>query len=83
MTDEKTTLFSKREFEIATLLKDNDIEDVAKILKTTRATIDTTLYRMRNKLEKAINTVNTANNWKDSSKNPRLAKLLRRYDRGE
>ena len=57
-----------------------DIKSVAEELRISKSSVYTTLDRMRKKIQKAHNTVNVANNWKDSGKNPRLAKLLRSYE---
>ena len=78
MVQTKDSFFTRRELEIIEKLKESTIINTANQLNLARSTIDATLFRVRNKIQKAHNTVNVANNWKDSGKNPRLAKLLRR-----
>jgi len=70
--------FTRRELEIIESLKNRTIQETANHFKVTRSAVDNVLYRVRNKIEFAHGTVNIANNWKDSKRNPRLAKLLRR-----
>ena len=74
----RDTFFTLREVEIIEKLKENNIKEAAEQLGIARSSVDATLFRVRNKIERAHNTVNIANNWKDSKRNPRLAKLLRR-----
>ena len=76
MTD---TYFTQREFEVIHLLKTMESKEVASELGYKNVQmIYNLLYKIRNKIEKAHATVNVSNNWKDSRKNPRTAKLLRR-----
>jgi len=72
--------FTEREIQIMDSLKARNIKETASHLKVTRGTIDKTLFRVRNKIERAQGTVNLSNSWKDSKRNPRLAKLLRRQE---
>ena len=75
----KTSYFTQREFEIIQLLKTMEPREVAVELGYRNVqVIYNVLYNLRNKIEKAHTTVNIANNWKDSKRNPRTAKLLRR-----
>ena len=73
-----STYFNEKEFRFAELLKNMTVKEAAKVLNWSSSYAYNRLGAMRNKVEKAHNTVNTANNWKDSAKHPRLAKLLRR-----
>lgn len=70
--------WSEDEFKFIELLKTKDVYEAEKIMGWTRGYGYRRLQLMRQKIEKAHNTVNIANNWKDSKKNPRAAKLLRR-----
>ncbi|MHA1285979.1 MAG: hypothetical protein ACTSPB_01125 [Candidatus Thorarchaeota archaeon] len=72
--------FSEREYRIAELLKEKEVKEVAEQLDVNPSVIYSTLYRMRIKIEKARNTVNTANNWLDSGKSQRLGRLLRKQE---
>jgi transposase len=70
--------FTERELQIVESLKTRSIKETANHFNVTRGTIDKTLFRVRNKIEKAQGSVNISASWKDSKRNPRLAKLLRR-----
>lgn len=73
-----SSYFNENEFRFAELLRIMEVKEAAKELEWSRSYAYNVLERMRDKIERAHNTVNIANNWKDSGKNPRLAKLLRR-----
>jgi hypothetical protein len=76
--------FTHREMQIIEYLKTHTIKETAQHFEVHRGTVDKLLYNIRNKIEKAHGTVNLATVWKDSKRNPRLAKLLRRQEpRGE
>ena len=72
--------FTKRELQIIDHLKNHTILETASDFKIHRGSVDKVLYRVRNKIERAHGTVNLATVWKDSKRNPRLAKLLRRQE---
>jgi len=72
-----TTKFSKAEYKFAGLLKTMTVRQAATEMGITSKHAYQLLFRMRNKIEKAQNTVNVAANW---MKNKRLAKLLRRQE---
>jgi len=74
----RDNLFTRRELEVASCLKELTIQETADKLKIRRSTVDSYLSRMRDKITVARNTSNIAANWLDSGRNPRLAKLLRR-----
>ncbi len=73
-----TSLFSEKEFRFAEYLRTMDVKAAAKKMVWSPSYAYNRLSAMRDKIDKAHRTVNIANNWKDSKKNPRLAKLLRR-----
>lgn len=73
-----SSYFNEKEFRFAELLRIMEVKEAAKEMGWSRSYADNRLLAMRDKIERAVNTVNIANNWKDSAKNPRLAKLLRR-----
>jgi len=73
-----STYFNENEFRFAELLRTNEVKEAAKMMDWSLSYAYNRLNSMRDKIERAHNTVNIANNWKDSAKNPRLAKLLRR-----
>lgn len=73
-----STYFNESEFKFAELLRTNEVKEAAKMMGWSLSYAYNRLNSMRDKIERAHNTVNIANNWKDSAKNPRLAKLLRR-----
>lgn len=73
-----STYFNEKEFRFAELLRTNEVKEAAKEMGWSQSYAYNVLDAMRTKIERAHNTVNIANNWKDSAKNPRLAKLLRR-----
>lgn len=72
-----TTKFNEVEYRLADLLKTMDVKGAAKEMGIARHHAYQILYRMRNKIDKARNTVNTAANW---MKHKRLARLLRRQE---
>ena len=73
-----SSLFNENEFRFAELLKKRTVREACEKMGWSNSYGYNRLEAMRDKIEKAHNTVNTSNNWKDSGKNPRLAKLLRR-----
>lgn len=73
-----STYFNENEFRFAEHLRTMEVQDAAKKMGWSPSYAYNVLSRMRDKIERAHKTVNIANNWKDSGKNPRLAKLLRR-----
>ena len=73
-----STWFNEKEFQFAELLKTNEVQEAAAKMGWSASYAYNRLVAMRDKIEKSHNTVNISNNWKDSAKNPRLAKLLRR-----
>ena len=72
-----STRFNKREYTLIEHLKKMTIKEAAEEMKITTYQIYQILFRMRNKIEKAQNTVNVAANW---MKHKRPAKLLRRQE---
>ena len=72
-----TTKFSKAEYKFAELLKTMKVKQAATEMGITSKHAYQLLFRMRNKIEQAQNTVNVAAQW---MKNKRLAKLLRRQE---
>lgn len=74
------TYLTQKEYEILEHLKTKTVNETAKIMEISSSNIYATLYNIRNKDEKSRNTINYLNNLKDSGKNPRLAKLLRRQE---
>ena len=72
--------FTRRELQYIESLKTRTIEETAKRFGVTRSAVDSMLSRVRDKIERAHGTVNLATVWKDSKRNPRLAKLLRRQE---
>jgi len=74
-SDNMVTYWTNREHDIADLLKTMTMRKASKELDISYDSVKQTVFRMRNKVEKAQNTVNVANNW---MKHKRLAKLLRR-----
>jgi len=75
-----TTYFNEQEYRLVDLLRTMEVKEAAEKMGITRRRAWDMLYAMRNKIDKAHATVNTANNWKDSGKHPRAAKLLRRQE---
>lgn len=73
-----STYFNENEFRFAEYLRTMEVREAAKKMGWSSSYAYNRLEAMRDKIERAHNTVNIANNWKDSGKNPRLAKLLRR-----
>lgn len=73
-----SSYFNESEFKFAELLRIMEVKEAAKERGWSKSYAYNRLDFMRDKIERAHNTVNIANNWKDSAKNPRLAKLLRR-----
>lgn len=73
-----SSYFNEGEFRFAELLRKNEVKEAAKLMGWSASYAYNRLNSMRDKIERAHNTVNVANNWKNSAKNPRLAKLLRR-----
>jgi len=72
------TYLTQKEYEILEYLKTKTVNETAKTMDISSSNIYATLYNIRNKDEKSRNTINYLNNLKDSGKNPRLAKMLRR-----
>jgi hypothetical protein len=75
--------FTERELKIIESLKTRSIKEAALYLGFTRNYLGVALWGIRNKIEQAQGTVNLSNSWKDSKRNPRLAKLLRRQEAPE
>ena len=73
-----STYFNESEFRFAELLRKKTIKEAAKSMGWSTSYAYNRLDAMRNKVKRAHNTVNVANNWKNSARHPRLAKLLRR-----
>ena len=74
----QSTYLNENEFQFAELLRTHEVKEAAKKMGWSSSYAYNRLEAMRDKIERAHNTVNVSNNWKDSAKNPRLAKLLRR-----
>lgn len=72
------TWLTQKEYEILENLKTRTVNETAKEMDISSSNIYATMYNIRNKDEKSRTTVNYLNNLKDSHKNPRLAKMLRR-----
>lgn len=77
---DRKILFTDRELQVVDALKTREIGEVATALKLRPSTVRAHLNHIRDKIEVARDTSNLAANWLDSSKAPRLAKLLRRQD---
>lgn len=73
-----STYFNENEYRFAEMLRTMEVKEAAKEMGWSMSYAYNRLSAMRDKIERSHNTVNVANNWKDSGKNPRLAKLLRR-----
>jgi len=73
-----STYFTEREFHIVALMKTMTLNEIAKELDISRSNLDSTLTRLRDKIEKIERSHNIAANWKDGRKNPRADKILRR-----
>ncbi|MHA1286209.1 MAG: hypothetical protein ACTSPB_02275 [Candidatus Thorarchaeota archaeon] len=71
------TEFTKNEHTLANLLKTMSVKEASKEMGISPGHAYQMLYRMRNKIDKARNTVNIAANW---MKHKRLGKLLRRQE---
>jgi len=71
------TRFNEREYTLIELLKNMTIKEAAKEMSITPHQVYQILYRIRNKTDKARETVNIVANW---MKHKRLAKLLRRQE---
>jgi hypothetical protein len=81
--------FTQREIQVIEYLKNHTILETADHFNPKNAglppnirrrAIDKILYRVRNKIEAADATFHLSAVWKDSKRNPRLAKLLRRQE---
>lgn len=73
-----STYYTEREFKIVSLMKALELNEIASELGISRSNLDSGLTRLRDKIEKVEKSHNIAANWKDSKRNPRAAKILRR-----
>ncbi len=73
-------LFTKHELQVIEYLKNHTIIETAAHFGVHRGSVDYLLWNARNKIEKGDGTHSLGAVWKDSKRNPRLAKLLRRQE---